>query len=60
MSITKAFCAYIILVKRILDFDDFEKLPMTKWNNQQSNADRNRKNPMLTGGNFNYRVGELP
>ena len=35
---------------KLNDFDDYEKLPLTKWNIKQPNADdAHRENPMLTG-----------
>lgn len=35
---------------KLYDFDDYEKLPLTKWNIKQPNADdAHRENPMLTG-----------
>lgn len=45
---------------KLLDFDDYEKLPLTKWNIKQPNADDvHRENPMLTGDGFISRVVEL-
>lgn len=35
---------------KLYDFDDYDNLPLTKWNIKQPNADdAHRENPMLTG-----------
>lgn len=38
---------------RLSDFDDYEKLPLTKWKIKQPNAnDAHREDPMVTGVAF--------
>jgi len=38
-----------MIMLKLYDFDDYEKLPLTKWNIKQPNADDvHRENPMLT------------
>lgn len=40
---------------RLYDFDDYEKLPLTKWNIKQPNADDfHRENPMQTGDTWEW------
>jgi hypothetical protein len=35
---------------RLYDFDDYEQLPLTRWNIKQPNPDdERRENPMMTG-----------
>lgn len=35
---------------KLYDIEDYEKLPLTKWNIKQPNVeDAHRENPMLTG-----------
>jgi hypothetical protein len=35
---------------KLYDFDDYEKLPLTRWNIKQPNPDdERRENPMMTG-----------
>lgn len=42
-----------MMMLKLYDFDDYEKLPLTKWHIKQPNAnDVHRENPMLTGNTF--------
>lgn len=34
---------------KLFDFEDYEKLPITKWKIKQPNPDDERENPMKTG-----------
>lgn len=58
ISITKLFSKIFVptysgqemKMLRLYDFDDYEKLPLTKWNIKQPNPDdERRENPMMTG-----------
>jgi 5-formyltetrahydrofolate cyclo-ligase len=58
ISITKMFSKIFVptysgqemKMLRLYDYDDYEKLPLTKWNIKQPNPDdERRENPMMTG-----------
>lgn len=48
-----------MVMLKINDMEDFDKLPLTKWNIKQPNADEGRENANETGDKFNFYTNKL-